>query len=137
MVNGQATPIEVSLQLTTATDGGVDAVLTFTNRSSQPYHLLKWLTFPTGRIDAKRFEVTVDDKPAVYTGMLKKRGEPGPDDWGLLQPGYYVSSTVNLSEAYDMPPGKRVAVTYVSMNPPYGARTHGDRLRSNTVQFVR
>ena len=129
--------IEVSLQLSATAEGGVNATLTFTNRSPQPYQLLKWLTFPTGRIDAKRFEVLVDGKPAEYTGMLKKRGAAGPEDFGTLAPNHFVSSTVSLSDAYALPRGAEVSVTYAATNPPFGAREHGDRLRSNTVIFRR
>lgn len=129
--------IEVGLQLSATPEGGVAATLTFTNRSPQPYQLLKWLTFPTGRIDAKRFEVLVNGRPAEYTGMLKKRDAAGPDDFGTLAPNHFVSSTVNLSDAYALPPGSEVSVTYAATNPPFGARDYGDKLRSNTVTFRR
>lgn len=137
MTSQASRAIEVTLQLSAAPDAGVNATLTFTNRSPQPHQLLKWLTFPTGRIDARRFEVLVNGQPAQYTGMLKKRGEPGPDDFGTLAPSHQVTSTVSLSEAYAMPQGAEVSVTYAATNPPYGPRTYGERLRSNTVTFRR
>ena len=130
-------PIEVALALHARADGALIADVTFTNRSSRPYRLLKWLTFPNGRIDAKRFDVRVDGHPAAYTGMMKKRRAPGPDDFGLLQPGYRITAQVVLNEAYDIAHGRELSVTYDDINPPFEERRHGDHLRSNTVVLRR
>lgn len=130
-------PVEVVLALHARQDGALVADLTFTNRAAHPYRLLKWLTFPTGRIDADRFDVRIDGHRAAYTGMMKKRRPPGPDDFGLLQPGYRISATVVLNGAYDLSQGHELSVTYADVNPPAGERSQAERLRSNTVTLRR
>lgn len=129
--------IETTLELSTERDGAIVAKVTFVNRSAAPYQMLKWLTFPDGEIDAKRFEVLVEGQPARYTGMMVKRPPAGPEDFGTLQPGHYVAALVRLSDAYALPQGKEISVTYDSLNPTAVEGGRADRLRSNTVSFRR
>jgi hypothetical protein len=126
--------IQVSLRLERTRGAEIIASLEFINRSRDRFHLLKWLVFPAGRIDAERFEIQVDGVEPRYTGILAKRDPPQADDFGIIGPGQVVRSRVVLSQAYRLPPRGLMTVTYVASNPALGTQPL-ERLRSNTVTF--
>ena len=133
MANQSASVLTVGLELRVAAGQPILARLRFTNSGSQPYELLSWLTFRSGRIDAKYFNVTFNDQPARYIGIMKKRGPPTAKDYLVLKPGEERTSVVSLSEAYAIAGPGVLTVTYDTVNPGLAKGSPGDRLVSNTI----
>ncbi len=61
-----------------------------------------------GYIENNLFRVKVDGKEVKYHGMMKKRAPPEADEFVKLAPGAEYKKTIELSEAYPIPPGKHV-----------------------------
>jgi peptidyl-Lys metalloendopeptidase len=72
-----------------------------TNGSDKPLYVLRWQT-PLAGIEANIFAVSRNGQPVMYTGRLIKRPAPGPEDFIKLEPGETISTTVDISAAYDM-----------------------------------
>lgn len=72
-----------------------------TNEGDQPLYVLRWTT-PLAGIEGNIFAVTRNGEPVMYTGKLIKRPAPGPEDFVKLEPGETLSTTVDISAAYDM-----------------------------------
>lgn len=136
MANPPTPAISVSLDLRIRPGEPILARLQFANVGAQPYRLLSWLTFPGGRIDTKNyFKVTVNDRPAAYTGIMKKRGEATAADYLVVAPGETLTSVVSLSDAYAIARPSLLTVVYSAANPSLEAGAPADRLVSNTVSI--
>jgi peptidyl-Lys metalloendopeptidase len=126
--------LAVQLSLRVKKDEPVLARLQFTNRSSRPYELLSWLTFPGGRIDSENyFSVDVGGRPAHYIGIIKKRRNPTAADYITVKPGETLTTVVSLTDAYSISRPGILTVVYSAINPALAEGVSGDRLTSNTV----
>ena len=98
MTNEQTkSSLTVDLSLRVRKGEPILARLQFTNRGSDVYELLSWLTFPGGHIDSKNyFSVNVDGWPCRYIGIMKKRGNPTAADYIAVKPGDSLTSIVSM-----------------------------------------
>ncbi len=89
-------------------DNGVEFVLT--NNTGAPVSLLRWETPLEAELTQDVFHVTQSDggnrnvyaKPAMFSGKLFKRGEPGPEDFINIAVGQSVSAVVQLADYYQL-----------------------------------
>ena len=63
--------------------------------------MLKWRT-PLDGLRSDCLSVTSNDTKLHYDGIHIKRSAPGPDQYLLVKSGQTVSSTFDVSDAYDM-----------------------------------
>ena len=71
------------------------------NNGKQDYSVLKWRT-PLDGLRSDCLTVNTNGKKLRYDGVYMKRSAPGPDQYLLVKPGQTVSSTFDISDAYDM-----------------------------------
>jgi len=71
------------------------------NNGKQDYSVLKWST-PLERKTSNCLTVTRNGKKLEYDGIYRKRGVPGPDQFLTVGPGQTLSSTFQVSDAFDM-----------------------------------
>jgi hypothetical protein len=79
----------------------VELRFTVCNDAEAPVAILRWHT-PLEGFFSDQLEVTKDGKPVKYRGPLAKRGDPGRDDYVVLEPGKCQSSTIDVASAYDL-----------------------------------
>ena len=63
--------------------------------------MLKWRT-PLDGLRSNCLTVTSNGKKLQYDGIYLKRSDPGPNQYLLVKAGQTVSSTFDVSDAYDM-----------------------------------
>jgi peptidyl-Lys metalloendopeptidase len=93
-----STKLEV-IKAKVATKDRLDVRFVVTNTSSDPVHVLTWLT-PLEPFNSEVFLVTRNGEPVDYIGRLVKRGAPTEEDYVTVAPGKSVSHTLDLAEAY-------------------------------------
>jgi len=71
------------------------------NNGKQDYSVLKWSTPLEGMI-SDCLTVTRNGKKLEYDGIYRKRGVPGPDQFLTVGAGQTLSSTFQVSDAFDM-----------------------------------
>lgn len=72
-----------------------------TNNGKQDYSVLKWHT-PLDGLKSDCLTVISNGKKLQYDGIYLRRSAPGPDQYLLIKAGKTVSSTFDVSDAYDM-----------------------------------
>jgi len=92
---------------------GAEVTVTLTNTASHAVRLLRWQT-PVDGVKAPLFEVTRDGEIVDYTGRIYKRAAPTANDYLTLRPGESITSTVDLSDAYDFPTSGNYEFTFRS-----------------------
>ena len=73
------------------------------NLSDHDLWVLSWYT-PLEGLKGRIFDATCDGKPVQYEGIMTKRGNPTREDYIHIPSKGSVSATIDLSEAYKMPP---------------------------------
>jgi len=71
------------------------------NDGKQDYSVLKWST-PLEGMMSNCLTVTRNGKKLEYDGIYMKRGVPGPDEFLTVGAGQTLSSTFQVSDAFDM-----------------------------------
>ena len=71
------------------------------NNGNQDYSVLKWST-PLEEVISDCLTVTRNGKKLEYDGIYRKRGVPGPDQFLTVEAGQTLSSTFQVSDAFDM-----------------------------------
>ena len=71
------------------------------NNGKQDYSVLKWST-PLEKVISDCLTVTRNGKKLEYDGIYRKRGVPGPDQFLTVGAGQTLSSTFQVSDAFDM-----------------------------------
>jgi len=71
------------------------------NNGKQDYSVLKWRT-PLEGMMSNCLTVTRNGKKLEYDGIYMKRGVPGPDEFLTVAAGQTLSSTFQVSDAFDM-----------------------------------
>ena len=71
------------------------------NNGKKDYSVLKWRT-PLDGLRSNCLAVDANGKKLQYDGIYTKRSAPSPDQYLLVKPGQTVSSTFDVSDAYDM-----------------------------------
>ena len=93
---------------------------TLTNDTDESLNVLRWQT-PLEGFNANIFQVTVGDKPVLYTGRLVKRGAPQPEDYVAIGPGESASVDVDLAKAYAIYDAGDYSVAFKSRILDYGS----------------
>ena len=83
------------------TTGKIECQFHLRNNGKQDYLVLKWRT-PLDGLRSDCLTVTTNGKKLQYDGIYPKRSAPGPDQYLLVKAGQTVSSTFDVSDAYDM-----------------------------------
>jgi peptidyl-Lys metalloendopeptidase len=109
-------------------DVNVEVVVSVTNTTRAPLSVLRW-ELPSSRHDNAMFDVQRDGVAVAYTGRLVKRAAPTPDDYVLIQPGETITTTVELTSAYDLTRSGTYTVAFSSK----GARDGGANLKSEAA----
>lgn len=89
----------------------ISITFTLENTSGQDLWVLTWYT-PLEGIKGNIFDLKCNGQTLRYRGRMLKRGEPRQEDYVHLPPGGSVSRAVDLSEAYDLAPGKRCRLRF-------------------------
>ena len=71
------------------------------NNGKQDYSVLKWST-PLEGVISDCLTLTRNGKKLEYDGIYRKRGVPGPDQFLTVRAGKTLSSTFQVSDAFDM-----------------------------------
>lgn len=72
------------------------------NNSSQDLKILIWNTPLEETLSADVLSVMRDGETLAYTGRKVRRGEPGGDDYVVLEAGDSVENEIELSRSYDV-----------------------------------
>ena len=133
-MSGAGHVIAARIRLSQPTPARLDVHLGFRNDGRGPALLWNALAMRHGKMDTRRFAVSVDGQEVEYLGPLTVRPEQSRADFTLLVPGQVVFTTIRLSEYYALPPRGRLGVTFDAFNPSIGQQDLL-RLRSNTATF--
>jgi hypothetical protein len=119
----------LAMPKTSPTGEPVTLAFTLINHAHYPLYVLKWYT-PLEGVAGKIFRITLNGQALPYQGILAMRGDPGPENYVLLAPGDSVTTTVNLSEAYDFSEAGTYTVTFLSPRISDVARTESEMART-------
>ena len=81
--------------------GAIECRFQLKNNGKQTYSVLKWST-PLEEVISDCLTVTRDGKKLEYDGIYRKRSNPGPDQFLTVGAGQTLSSTFQVSDAFDM-----------------------------------
>ena len=81
--------------------GTIECRFHLKNNDKQAYSVLKWST-PLEEVISNCLTVTRNGKKLEYDGIYRKRSVPGPDQFLTVGAGQTLSSTFQLSDAFDM-----------------------------------
>ena len=81
--------------------GAIECRFHLKNNGKQAYSVLKWST-PLEEVISDCLTVTRDGKKLEYDGIYRKRSYPGPDQFLTVGAGQTLSSTFQVSDAFDM-----------------------------------
>lgn len=107
----------------------VELTFTLTNYAAHPLYVLKWYT-PLEGVAGEIFRVERNGQMLPYQGILAMRGDPGPEDYILLQPGGSAAATVNLADAYDFSQAGSYTIKFISPRISHVARTKAGMART-------
>jgi peptidyl-Lys metalloendopeptidase len=110
----QPEDLTVALAGPTSTFGATDAIqisVTLTNIADHPVRVLRRNT-PLDGIKEDLFNVSLDGAAIEYLGRHYKWAEPQPQDFVTIDAGKSVSSTVDISTAYDFGKTGSYAINY-------------------------
>ena len=131
-----AAPATVRLSVT-ADKRSLQAVVIFTNVSSQPVYLDKISGCLDGKIGDDVFQVTADGQPVPFAGKKTPRpANPGPRQFTVLLPSGTTQATVTLNRSYRLPPGTHTYSIVYAASHNYPARLQSLVLRSAPAQCV-
>lgn len=71
------------------------------NRSEKPLYFLKWHT-PFEGINSDMFRIIRNGREIKYEGRMVKRGNPGREDYLVINPESSIDTLVELSLVYNM-----------------------------------
>ncbi|MDK2124537.1 M35 family metallo-endopeptidase [Parachitinimonas caeni] len=104
--------VSIATAKTTASAGqGVDVHVKFTNTGKQAVYLPHWVA-PSGSLQDRLFEVSVDGNAVAYVGPQVKRAAPSLNTMLKIQPGQSVTRTINVSSMYDMSKSGKYSIRY-------------------------
>ena len=81
--------------------GTIECRFHLKNNGKQAYSVLKWST-PLEEVISDCLTVTCNGKKLEYDGIYRKRSVPGPDQFLTVGAGQTLSSTFQVSDAFDM-----------------------------------
>lgn len=81
--------------------GTIECRFHLKNNDKQDYSVLKWST-PLEKLISNCLTVTHNGKKLKYNGIYRKRSVPGPDQFLAVGAGQTLSSTFQVSDAFDM-----------------------------------
>ena len=81
--------------------GTIECRFHLKNSGKQDYSVLKWST-PLEEVISDCLTVTHNGKKLEYDGIYRKRSVPGPDQFLTFGAGQTLSSTFQVSDAFDM-----------------------------------
>jgi len=133
--------IAVSLSASKSSLGANEDVavkVTFTNVSSSPVRLLKWVVPGADSIQEGLFEVTRNGEPVEYIGPHIKRPAPGAEEFVTLAPGESLSGIAPVSGQYDLSESGSYTVRFAAeraLEQHHTALTKAAQLDSNLVNL--
>jgi peptidyl-Lys metalloendopeptidase len=98
-------------QTSFSADQEVNVNVTISNPTGHSIKVLAWYT-PIPEVEGSLFAITRDGAAVAYTGAIYKRPAPTSNDYIKLKAGESVTSSVPLSQYYELTDSGTYAVTY-------------------------
>ena len=118
-----------------AASDSTEISFSITNDSDQTVSVLRWYTPFENRFSYDSFEVRKDGKVLSYKGRLIKRLAPTQKDYIPLLPGETISTTVDISQGYDITESGRYEIRFRDRALRVQATTAGSSTNALQKQF--